>query len=201
MAGQGRGRVRRRGRGRGRGVLQQVRVVGAGNIQYRYLFLWIIGYGIIMIRKEAEVEFRKRVCSIRFFSGYGLNLRRSFEKSKEDKISGFKSYDYYSLMLDIWFIVLRGLVGKDVYRVIVDLAEVFRSICVKQVYKVELSDLKIKIIEVFCWMEMVFLISFMISQVYVMVYLVDELELCGFVFYRWMFYVEKYMKVLKTMIG
>lgn len=201
VAGQGRGRARRRGRGRGRGASQQARVVGAGNTQYRYPPPWIIGHGTTMTRKEAEVELRKRVCSIRPPSGYGPNLRRSFEKSKEDKISGLKSHDHYSLMLDIWPIVLRGLVGKDVHRAIADLAEVLRSICAKQVHKAELPDLKIKTTEALCWMEMAFPTSFMTSQVHVMVHLVDELELCGPVSYRWMFYVEKHMKVLKTMIG
>lgn len=111
-----------------------------------------------------------------------------------------KSYDYYYMFLDFWFIVLRGLVGKDVYRVISDLAEVLRSICAKYIGRAELSDLKIRTVEVLCRMEMGFFISFMISNVYVVVYLVDELELCGSVFYKWMFYVERYMKVMKTMI-
>lgn len=77
VRGRGRGRYRGCGRGRGRGGVN-LTVVRFNNIQYKYFFLWIIGFGTTLLIGEAEVELRKRVFSIRFLSGYGLNLRRSF---------------------------------------------------------------------------------------------------------------------------
>lgn len=35
---------------------------------------------------------------------------------------------------------------------------------------------------------------------YVLIYFVDEVDFCGSVVYRWIFYVERYLKVLKFMI-
>lgn len=111
-----------------------------------------------------------------------------------------KSHDHYHMLLDFWPIVLRGLVGKDVHRAISDLAEVLRSICAKHIGRAELPDLKIRTVEALCRMEMGFPTSFMTSNVHAVVHLVDELELCGPVSYKWMFYVERHMKVMKTMI-
>lgn len=161
---------------------------------------WVIGYMTSMSRKEAETELRKRVCKIRPPSGYGPNLRRSFEKNRDDKVSGLKSHDHYHLMLDIWPIVLRGLVGKGVHLAIAKLAEGLRAICAKQVDRNELADLKLKMVEALCHIEMEFPTSFMTGQVHLLIHLVDELDLCGPVAHRWMFYVERHMKVMVSMI-
>lgn len=104
------------------------------------------------------------------------------------------------MVLDIWPIVLKGLIGKDVHRAVADLAEVLRSICAKQVPKDDLADLKMRTTEALCRLEMEFPTSMMTSQVHLVLHLVDELALCGPVSYRWMFYVERHMKVMKTMI-
>lgn len=94
-----------------------------------------------MSRKEAEAELRKRVCKIRAPSGYGSNLKRCFEKNADDKISGMKSHDHYHMLLDIWPVVLRGLVARDVHRAVTDLAEALRAICAKEVACNELPDI------------------------------------------------------------
>lgn len=132
-----RARARRRRRGR-----SQAAGTTRGNNHFQSPPPWVIGYGTSLSRKEVETELQKRVYNIRPPMGYGPNLRQSFQKSKEDKISGLKGHDHYHLLLDIWPVVLKGLVGKDVHRAIADLAEVLHAICGKEIDRSRLGELK-----------------------------------------------------------
>ena len=42
--------------------------------------------------------------------------------------------------------------------------------------------------------------SFMDLQVHLLIHIVDEVELVGVVTYRWMFFLERYMKKLKGFV-
>jgi len=60
-----------------------------------------------------------------------------------------------------------------------------------------LDDLENEAIVILCQLEMYFPPSFFDIMVHLIVYLVREIKICGPVFLRWMYPVERYMKILK----
>ena len=61
----------------------------------------------------------------------------------------------------------------------------------------KLDDLQNKAITILCQLEMYFPPSFFDIMVHLIVHLVREIRLCGPVYLRWMYPVERYMKILK----
>lgn len=61
----------------------------------------------------------------------------------------------------------------------------------------EISGMKTKTYNVMCQLEKVFPPGFFDIQVHFVTHLVEEVEIAGTVHARWMFWVERYMKVLK----
>lgn len=59
---------------------------------------------------------------------------------------------------------------------------------------------RIECIELLCLMEKELPTSFFNIQEHVLVHLVDEIALAGVVSSRWMFFFERYMKVLKGFV-
>ena len=51
-----------------------------------------------------------------------------------------------------------------------------------------------------CLLEMYFLPSFFDVMVHLTVHLIEEVRLCGPVWFRWMYPFERYMKVLKSYV-
>jgi len=73
----------------------------------------------------------------------------------------------------------------------------FNAICKKVIDPRMLDDLKNEAIRLLCQLEMDFPPSFFDIMVHLIVHLMREIRLCGPVFLRWMYLVERYMKILK----
>ena len=54
--------------------------------------------------------------------------------------------------------------------------------------------------EAVCAIEDAFLRSILVSQVYLILHLVDEIALCRVVHARWMFFLERFLKTLKDFV-
>ena len=54
--------------------------------------------------------------------------------------------------------------------------------------------------EVVCLVEETFLRTILMSQLYFIVHLVDEIALCGTIHAWWMFFLESFMKTLKGFV-
>ena len=70
----------------------------------------------------------------------------------------------------------------------------------KGIHKYEVPKWKKDIAEIVCVFEKKLLTSFMDLQVYLLIHLVDDIELVGVVSMRWMFFFERYMKTLKIYV-
>ena len=60
-----------------------------------------------------------------------------------------------------------------------------------------LDDLEYEAVLILCKLEMYFPPSFFDIMVHLIVHLVREIKLCGPVYLRWMYPIERYMKILK----
>ena len=92
---------------------------------------------------------------------------------------------------------IHGILLDKVRVAISRLCFVFNAICSKVVDPQQLDDLENKVAIVLCQMEMYFPPSFFNIMVNLIVHVVREIRMCGPVFLRWMYPIERYMKVLK----
>ncbi|XP_028242242.1 uncharacterized protein LOC114420582 [Glycine soja] len=115
----------------------------------------------------------------------------------KDVLVGLKSHDCHVLMQQLLPVAIRGTLPEKVCVAITRLCFIFNAICAKVIDPKQLDDLKNEVSMVLCQMEMYFLPSFYDIMVHLVVHLVREIRCCGPVFLRWMYPVERYMKVLK----
>lgn len=86
------------------------------------------------------------------------------------------------------------------FMVFADLSVVYRWVCSKEINIADIFYMKLKLAEIMVKLEEeMFLIFWNIMQ-YFIIYLVDEVELYRTVYMRWMYYIERYMKVLKSFV-
>ena len=113
------------------------------------------------------------------------------------KLMGLKSHDCHVLMQDLLPVVIRGILPKNVRQVITHLCLFFNAICRKVIDPTRLDELENEAIINLCQLEMYFPPSFFDIMVYLIVHLVREIRLCDPVFLRWMYPIERCMKILK----
>ena len=113
------------------------------------------------------------------------------------KLMGLKSHDCHVLMQDLLLVAICGILPKNVRQVITRLCLFFNAICRKVIDPTRLDELENKVIIILCQLEMYFSPSFFDIMVNLIVHLVREIKLCGPVFLRWMYPIERCMKILK----
>jgi hypothetical protein len=80
------------------------------------------------------------------------------------------------------------------------LSRLIRWLSKKCIHKKEIESMKQESYVVMALSQMQMPISFFGGQVYLLVHLVEDISLLGPVLYRWMFFVERYMKTLKDFV-
>ena len=128
--------------------------------------------------------------------GYSSNIN-SLVSIKDLKLVGLKSHDCHVLMQQLLPVAIRGILPDKFWVAITRLCFVFNAICSKVIDPARLDELENEAAIVLCQMEMYFPPSFFDIMVHLIVHLVREIRLCGPVFLRWMYPIERYMKVLK----
>jgi len=113
------------------------------------------------------------------------------------KLMGLKSHDCHVLMQDLLLVPIRGILPKNVRQVITRLCLFFNVICRKVIGPTRLDELENEAIIILCQLEMYFPPSFFDIMVHLIVHLVREIRLCGLVFLRWMYLIERCVKILK----
>ncbi|XP_028184604.1 uncharacterized protein LOC114371338 [Glycine soja] len=128
-------------------------------------------------------------------------LKKAFNGSQEteeppEPLAPHEVYDRVKDIVTV-FVVVRGILPKKVRVAINRLCFFFNAICRKVIDPKQLDDLENEAAIILCQLEMYFPPSFFDIMVHLIVHLVREIRLCGPVFLRWMYPVERYMKVLK----
>ena len=108
-----------------------------------------------------------------------------------------KSHDCHVLMQQLLPVALRAVLDKPVRVAVIRLCLFFTEICSKTIDVSRLPKIQSDIVETLCLLEMYFPPSFFDIMVHLSIHLVREVELCGPVFYRWMYPFERYMKICK----
>jgi len=113
------------------------------------------------------------------------------------KLIGLKSHDCHIFMQQLLSVTIREILSKNIRHTKTRLCSFFSSICCKVTDLVNLDELEDEIIVILCELEMYFPPSFFDIMVHLVVHLVREVRLCGPVYLRYMYLVQRYMKILK----
>ena len=128
--------------------------------------------------------------------GHSSNVK-SLVSMQDLKLIGLKSHDCHILMQQLLPIAIRGILPKNVRHTITCLCSFFSSICCKVIDPLKMDELEDEIVVILCELEMSFPSSFFDIMGHLVVHLVREVRLCGLVYLRWMYHVERYMTILK----
>ncbi|RYE23815.1 MAG: DUF4218 domain-containing protein [Sphingobacteriaceae bacterium] len=146
---------------------------------------------------------KKKLCtwfaSIKVPDGHSSNYKR-FVSLKDLRLIGMKTHDCHVLLQQMLPLALRGIVPKDVRFAISKICVFFNSICSKVIDPTRLDLMQSELVKTLCLLEKFFPPSFFDIMVHLTVHLVREVKLCGPVFLRWMYPIERYMKVLKSYV-
>ncbi|XP_052724058.1 uncharacterized protein LOC128193906 [Vigna angularis] len=128
--------------------------------------------------------------------GYSSNFKRVVSM-KDHKLLGLKSHDCHVLMQQLLPVAIRGILPKNVRYTLTRLCFFFNAICSKVIDIEKLDQLENEVVVILCQLEMYFPPSFFDIMVHLIIHLVREVRICGLVLLRWMYPIERYMKILK----
>ena len=148
----------------------------------------------VMTDDEFE-KFAKCIESLKTPSGYASDLGKSIRKKN---FGGLKSHDYHILMQQVMPLALRGLMQPGPRMAVMRMCKVFRRFCTKVYNPVDFPSLQADVAESMALLEIEFPPSFFDIMTHHLYHLVEELDLCGPISARWMYPVERYMKLLKN---
>jgi hypothetical protein len=146
-------------------------------------------------RKE-KIIFCKFLDEVKVPEGYSSNIKR-LVSMKDLKLKGLKSHDCHVLMENLVPIGIRSILPEKVRWTITKLCFFFKAICSKVIDPGKLLALQKEIVVTLCELEMYFPPSFFDIMVHLTVHLVMETQYCGPAYMRWMYPIERYMKILK----
>jgi len=149
--------------------------------------------------KEEKISISQCLKGVKVPQGHSSNLK-SLVSMQDLKLIWLKSHDCHILMQQLMSIAIRGILPKNVRHIITHLCSFFSSICCKVIDLVKLDELDDEVLVILCELEMCFPSSFFDIMVHLVVHLVREVRLCGPMYLRWMYSIERYMKILKRYV-
>ncbi|XP_062028678.1 uncharacterized protein LOC133744616 [Rosa rugosa] len=143
----------------------------------------------------------KRAMCMSFFNmkgPYGISSNiRNLVSLDDLRLVGLKSHDCHMVMQQLLPIAIRSSLEKPVRFAIIRFCLFFKAICSKVIDVRKLKKMQEDLVLTVCELEKYFPPSFFDIMIHLTVHLVREVELCGPVFFRWMYPFERYMKTLK----
>ncbi|KAL6558447.1 hypothetical protein OROMI_018797 [Orobanche minor] len=97
-------------------------------------------------------------------------------------------------------LAIRNCLPVNVRKVIIRLCSFFNLLCSKVVEPDTLDQIQKDLVITLCLMEKYFLPSFFDIMIHLTVHLVEQVRLCGPVYFRWMYPFERGMKTLKDYV-
>ncbi|KAK3188768.1 hypothetical protein Dsin_028329 [Dipteronia sinensis] len=131
--------------------------------------------------------------------GYGSNIGTRVSV-KDCKIFDLKSHVCRLLMQQLLSIALRGILPEGPRIAIFRLCSFFNELCNRVVDRNRIEKLEEDVVETLCILERFFPPSFFDIMIHLTIHLGLEARLCGPVQFRWMYPIERFMKVLKGYI-
>ncbi|XP_075092873.1 uncharacterized protein LOC107767581 isoform X2 [Nicotiana tabacum] len=131
---------------------------------------------------------------------YASNISRCIDLDQK-RIFGLKSHDCHIIMEQLLPIAIHNVLPNHVVAVLVEFSSFFRHLCLKNLSLSDLEKLQDRIVITLSHLEMLFPPSFFTVMVHLTVHLVDEIIQGGPVHYRWIYFVERFLGHLKSLVG
>ncbi|XP_057447269.1 uncharacterized protein LOC130739062 [Lotus japonicus] len=160
---------------------------------------YIIPPACYTMSKAKKSNFCRILKDVRFPDAYASNVGRCVNIN-ELKVSGLKSHDYHVILERLLPLAIRGLLPKDACDPLVELSLFFGDLCSKELKVDELDRLQDSIEVTLCKLERIFPPSFFYVMVHLSIHLTNEAKLGGHVQYRWMYPIERYLRILKSYV-
>ena len=128
---------------------------------------------------------------------YGSLFKRKFIEDR--KVVGMKTHNWHNLLQDFLPMVVHGTLRADVCKTVYRLRQFFILVCAKKIKISDLPELQEQGAKLACHLEIVFLPSVFDIEVHLIVHIVDDIVYTGSVHYRWVYFVERFLKQLKDM--
>ncbi|XP_074364111.1 uncharacterized protein LOC141704847 [Apium graveolens] len=151
------------------------------------------------LSKDEKRVLLQTLHSIKVPEGYSSNMKRLVSLS-DLKLKNLKSHDCHVIMENLLPIVIRSILTNEVRVTITKLCWFFKSMSNKIIDPRRLSYLQRQIVETLCEVEMYFPPSFFDIMVHLTIHLIYETRMCGPARMRWMYPVERYLKILKEYV-
>ncbi|KAL8156034.1 hypothetical protein AgCh_001200 [Apium graveolens] len=149
-----------------------------------------------MMNKENEI-FWSVLENAKFPYGFASNITKCVQ---DRKVTRYKSHGAHVIMQYLLQFVVKGSLKPEVAVPLIRLGEFFRCICSKFIELDEIKRSKEEIIEILCQLENVFTNAFFDIMVHLPVHLCKEIQYGGPVQQRWMYFIERYLGVLKKYV-
>ncbi len=138
--------------------------------------------------------FLSRLSAVRVPTGYAGAFAKHV---RENKLGSMKTHDFHVMMQQVMVVCLRGLMQKPIRRIIFRLSDVFSQICAKVWDPTRVPQLKEDVAHLLCDFEVYFPPAFFDVMTHLLIHVVEDIELFGPVTARWMYPLERFMKLLK----
>jgi hypothetical protein len=147
-----------------------------------------------VLRPEELQTFMNRLASLKVPTDYCGSLGKHI---MDKKLGLMKSHDWHVLMQQLMPLALRGLMDAHVRLSLMRLSRVYRNICAKVWDPIDLPTLREDVAITLSMLEWEFLGAFFDVMSHLTLHIVEELDICGPVHTRWMYRIERAMKVFK----
>ena len=169
--------------------------------------LWVEKYGDGKYRKpiapyvwtkEQCAQFLTLMSQTRFPTRYvSSNVRR---KTDSNGLRGLKTHDYHVIIEDILPIAVISSLQKGPRLAIIRLGLILKRMSMHVLDPSNFDNLREEVVEVLCLLEREFAPTIFNISMHLLIHLEHELEHCGPIRTRWMYPIERYMKVLKKFV-
>jgi len=111
-------------------------------------------------------DLRKVLCdwiqSVKFSYGYASNLSRCVDM-KNGSLHSMKCHDYHVFMQCLLPLAFRDLLPSNVLKVLTELSQFFRNLCLSKLHMDDVLRLEKNIAEILCKLERVFCLPYSMS--------------------------------------
>ena len=116
-------------------------------------------------------------------------------------INGLKSHDFHIMMERLLPVMCHGYINDEVWKAIAELSYFYRQLCAKEISKEMMEKLEESIPVLLCKLEKIFPPGFFNPMQHLLIHLPYEAKVGGPVQYRWMFFIERMLKKIKSMVA
>jgi hypothetical protein len=143
--------------------------------------------------KEEHLFFLDTLAKLNVPIGYAPR----FKKHVKGKFKVMKSHNYHILFQKVLLVCMKHTMIQEPKVSILQICKIFQLICTKVYDPSTYHVLKVRIITTLYLLEKVFPPRLFDLMTHLVVHLIDELNICGPVHFRWMYPIKHAMKNLK----